>query len=80
MTEATKKGYVWFQGKSVRELYDRLTAGNPDEARLEIRMDADGKTWLRVVSPAVTLAGDPATDSPADCGDINESHNCPPDC
>lgn len=69
---ATQSPYHWFQGASVRELYDRLSAAGPDTARLEVRLE--GKAMLlRVVT-----AGQEA--KPASTNDINDSRLCPPIC
>lgn len=64
--------YHWYQGASVRELFDRLQAAGPDTARLEVR--TKGKAmFLRVVpNGSVTPYSGPP--------DTNESHVCPPQC
>lgn len=62
--------YHWFQGASVRELYDRLSAAGPDTARLEVRIQ-DKSMTLRVVSGAQAASA---------AGDINDSRLCPPIC
>lgn len=69
---ATESPYHWFQGASVRELYDRLSAAGPDTARLEVRME--GKAMLLRV---VTASDDEAKARPTD---INDSRLCPPIC
>lgn len=63
--------YHWFQGASVRELYDRLGAANPDTARLEVRISGD-KMTLEVIAQVETQA----TRNPP----INDSRICPPIC
>lgn len=63
--------YWWFQGASVRELYDRLGAHNPDAARLEVRINGD-KMTLDVVGGGVEVA----QRTPP----INDSRVCPPIC
>ena len=64
--------YHWFQGASVRELYDRLSAAGPDTARLEVRIDGKSMT-LRVLAAA-------QEDGKARPTDINDSRLCPPIC
>lgn len=66
------KPYHWFQGASVRELYDRISAAGPDTARLEVRQDGK-KMTLDVVAEVSTQAHIPGHP-------INDSHLCPPDC
>lgn len=65
--------YWWFQGASVRELYNRLAASNPDTAHLEVHLTGD-KMTLEVVSETETAAK--VRPNPP----INESHVCPPQC
>ena len=63
--------YHWFQGASVRELYDRLTAVGPDTARLEVH--TDGKKMTLQVTGETAAAVSPTPP-------INDSHLCPPQC
>lgn len=69
--KATTNAYWWFQGASVRELYDRIGTANPDTARLEARPSGD-KLTFRVVAESATAE--------ASTADINESKVCPPIC
>jgi hypothetical protein len=64
--------YHWFQGASVRALYDQIGAIGADTARLEVRQSGDTMT-LRVVG---AVKADDADTS----GDINDSRRCPPIC
>lgn len=64
--------FYWFQGASVRELYDRLSAAGPDAARFEVHISA-GKATLEVVPEGETAKVRP---NPP----INDSHACPPTC
>lgn len=64
--------YDWFQGASVRELYDRLSAAGPDTARLEVRVEGKSMT-LRVLAANEDAAKVRPTD-------INDSKRCPPIC
>lgn len=66
------KPFHWFQGASVRELYERLSAAGPDTARLEARIDGKAMT-LRVVAANQEEAKARPTD-------INDSRLCPPIC
>lgn len=61
------KPYHWFQGASVRTLYDLLTEYGPDTARLEVTTHG-AKMFLHVKGEE----GDPPP--------INDSHICPPQC
>lgn len=65
------KPYHWFQGSSVRELFDRLQAAGPDTCRLEVRQRQKHMTF-HVISEG------PSTQSHV--GGVNASHICPPDC
>lgn len=69
---AAQAPYHWFQGASVRELYERLSAAGPDTARLEARIDGKAMT-LRVVAANQEEAKARPTD-------INDSRLCPPIC
>lgn len=63
--------YHWFQGASVRELYDRLTAAGPvASTRLEVRISGD-KMTLEVVGETQSAQRNPP---------INDSRVCPPIC
>lgn len=66
-TESEHHGqpYHWFQGASVRELYDRIGRYGPDEAIL--------KVFQKGTAMYFSVAGD---DDPP----INESRLCPPIC
>lgn len=68
---AKKIEYWWFQGASVRELYDRLTAAGPDTAKLKV-IPSGNQLLLDVVAEVSTQSHDPRH--------INDSHACPPDC
>lgn len=59
--------YHWFQGASVRELYNQIDQYGPDVARLEVHQQGD-VMHFRVVSGDEQLPP------------INDSHVCPPDC
>lgn len=63
--------YFWFQGASVRELYDRLSAAGPDTARFEVHLDGR-KATLNVVAEVSTQVHE--------LDHINDSHVCPPQC
>lgn len=71
-TKPATPRYHWFQGASVRELHERLSAVNLDTARLEIRTEGD-KMTLDVVAEgeATDLTRTPP---------INDSRICPPIC
>jgi hypothetical protein len=71
MTATKQQPYHWFQGASVRELVDRLTAAGPDTARLEVRVTGD-KMFFRVKKAGTAVA--------ALAPDINDSFICPPRC
>lgn len=72
--KSTVKPYHWFQGASVRALYDQIGAIGADTARVEVRQDGEKMTF-RVVGPVKTESAD------ADAvDDINDSHRCPPWC
>lgn len=68
-----EKPYHWFQGASVRELYNRLSAAGPDTARLEVRTEGD-QIFFRVV-----VGSDPGAKVDGEV-DINDSRRCPPIC
>lgn len=67
--------YHWFQGPSVRELYEAIGTANPDTARLEVRVDGE-QMRFRVVS---TGGGEERWADTA-VADINDSRRCPPTC
>jgi hypothetical protein len=67
--------YHWFQGASVRALYDQIGNANPDTARLEVRVDGE-QMRFRVVS---TGGGEERWADTASA-DINDSRRCPPVC
>lgn len=69
---AKVRPYHWFQGASVRELYDRIGAAGPDTARVEMHIDGD-KMTLEVIGAA---EADRASRNPP----INDSRLCPPIC
>lgn len=69
---AKKVDFYWFRGESVRELASRLTAANPDTARLEVRLAGDKMTLTVVPESEVTAS---RINPP-----INDSHVCPPQC
>lgn len=81
-TSAAKRGAVkrrpaakrfhWFQGASVRELYNQLSAAGPDTARLEVHTTGDQMTFLVHPGEVSTQSHNPSH--------INDSHICPPDC
>jgi hypothetical protein len=66
--------YHWFQGASVRALYDQIGAIGADTARVEVRQSGDTMT-LRVVGAVKAEGADEDTS-----GDINDSRRCPPIC
>lgn len=68
--KATK--FHWFQGASVRELYNRLGSANPDTAILEVHLAGDKMTLEVVVEGGVERS---SRTSP-----INDSRVCPPIC
>jgi hypothetical protein len=68
------KPYHWFQGASVRELYDQIGAIGPDTARVEVRQ-AGNKMTFDVLDPAAPVE-DTQRIQPA----INDSKVCPPIC
>lgn len=70
--EAKATKFHWFQGASVRELYNRLGSGNPDTAILEVHLDGDKMTLEVVVEGGV----EKSSRTPP----INDSHLCPPQC
>lgn len=80
MTTKTKRSakatgkYFWFQGASVRELYNQLSAAGPDTVRLEVHQSGDKMTF-QVVNAGPTVS-DAATRNPP----INDSRVCPPIC
>lgn len=63
--------FWWFQGASVRELYDQLSAAGPDTCRLEVH-PAGNKITLLVEAEVSTQSHTGAH--------INDAHPCPPDC
>lgn len=69
---AKTQPYHWFQGASVRELYDRIGAAGPDTARVEMHTSGD-KMTIEVIAQA---EGDSASRNPP----INDSRLCPPIC
>lgn len=62
------RSYHWFQGDSVRELYNQLDEYGPDVARLEVHVIGDRMHFRVINANHETLPP------------INESHLCPPDC
>lgn len=73
------KPYHWFQGASVRTLFDRLAAAGPDTARLEVHEDGPSMT-LRVV-PADIRRASFVAEAGDDCDEpIDDSRLCPPVC
>lgn len=72
---AAKKVYWWFQGASVRDLYDQLGLAGPDTVRLEVRIDAQKRMTFDVKG-----GRDVETESHAPWHTINDSHLCPPSC
>lgn len=66
------KPYHWFQGASVRELYEAIGAAGPDTCRLVVRQEAKKMTF--------EVEGEVATELHQPGHGINESHFCPPDC
>jgi hypothetical protein len=66
--------YHWFQGTSVRALYDQLGVAGPDTARLEVRTEGDAM-FFRVVDQRE--GAKPGADG---WDDINNSFLCPPRC
>lgn len=69
---AKVRPYHWFQGSSVRELYDRIGAAGPDTARVEMHI-AGEKMTIEVIREGET---DKASRNPP----INDSRLCPPIC
>lgn len=70
--KAKAESYWWFGPETVEPLKERLAAAGSG-ARLEVRLHANDKLWLRIVPAGVT--------SEAAAGnDLNESHICPPIC
>ena len=67
------KPYHWFQGESVRALYDLLTEYGPDTARLEVHTKGD-QMYLHVKHAPDAVSGETDPDP------INNSHICPPFC
>jgi hypothetical protein len=72
--KSTETFYHWFQGASVRELYERIGAAGPDTARLEVHQDGESMTFR------VKAAGGSEITATDDPGDINDSRRCPPIC
>lgn len=66
------KKYHWFQGASVRDLYDTIGAAGPDTARLVVRQHGKKMTF-EVEAEVSTELHQPGHV-------INDSHYCPPDC
>ena len=66
-----KKPFYWFQGPSVRELYDQLSAAGPDTVRLEVRQSRRKMTFTVVPEGEAKVTPRPP---------INDSHLCPPSC
>jgi hypothetical protein len=73
-TKPTDQPYHWFQGASVRALYDQIGAIGADIARVEVRQRGDKMTFRVVGAVKVAGADDDAS------ADINDSRRCPPIC
>jgi hypothetical protein len=65
--------FHWFQGASVRELYNQLSAAGPDTVILEVHQSGDKMTFQ-----VVNQGGAQAQASPNPS--INDSRVCPPIC
>jgi hypothetical protein len=62
------KSYWWFQGASVKQLYDQIEQYGADNARLEVHVDDEKMTFRVISATGQELPG------------VNDSHRCPPDC
>lgn len=60
--------FWWFQGASVKQLYDQLAEYGPDTARLEVHVTGTTMHFRVIAADGETL---PIT---------NDSHVCPPQC